>query len=72
MYKVLYETDNGKRNEVRYKDAETYIEARSIINTLVKDSSVTDIYLCVQLDYTNAYMERKCKLSSAYGMVVRK
>ena len=72
MYKIVYDTDDGKRQETHYKDAFAYADAKYIIDSLIKDSSVLDIYLCHQVQRINAYQERKCKLSSLYGMVVSK
>lgn len=72
MYKIVYDTDDGKRQESYYKDASTYADAKYIIDSLFKDSSVTDIYLCHQVQHINVYQERKAKLSNLYGMVVSK
>lgn len=72
MYKIVYDTDDGKRQETHYKDAFAYADAKYIIDSLIKDSNVTDIYLCHQVQRINAYQERKGKLSSLYGMVVSK
>ena len=55
-----------------WKDAFAYADAKYIVDSLIKDSSVTDIYLCRQIQRINAYQERKCNLSSLYGMVVSK
>lgn len=72
MYKIVYDVDDGKRQSTHYQDASTYADAKYIIDSLFKDSSVTDIYLCHQVQRINVYQERKNKLSSTYGTVVSK
>lgn len=71
MYKIVYETDNGKLNATGYKDAKNFDEMIKIVDELKTNSCVTDIYICRQIQYINAYQERKCNLSNIYGMVVR-
>lgn len=72
MYKIVYCTDDGKRESTRFIDAKNYGDVCDKVKELIKDSSVLDIYVCRQVQYINAYVERKTKLSSAYGMVVSK
>lgn len=72
MYKIVYCTDDGKRESTHFMDAKNYGDMCVKVKDLVKDSSVLDIYICRQIGYINAYMERKTKLASLYGMVVSK
>lgn len=76
MYKIVYCTDDGKRESTHFIDAKNYGDMCDKIKELIKDSSVLDIYVCRQVRYINAYVERykaaKDNLSSVYGMVVSK
>lgn len=76
MYKIVYCTDDGKRESTQFIDVKSYGDVCDKVKELIKDSSVLDIYVCRQVQYINAYVERykaaKYNLSSAYGMVVSK
>lgn len=59
MYKIVYDIDDGRRNYTEYRNAATYAEAQLAIKDLISRSDVTDIYLCKQVNYINAYVERQ-------------
>lgn len=59
MYKIVYDIDDGRRNSTEYRNAATYAGAQLAIKELISRSDVTDIYLCRQVNYINACVERR-------------